>query len=161
MTYLGCDPGKAGAYAIIRPSEGLVQVDDFLHWLSTLTDFEAFRDAAKLDGSKMLCALEKVSAFPGQGVTSMFTFGESFGRWQMLLECLGIPYVLVSPARWQKAVLGSKPPKGQAKARVWETMRRRFPRVELSGPRGAKLTGRSDALALAYYAMTEEARSQG
>ncbi len=155
--YIGIDPGAKGAIAIVKPSGVMVQ--DFTNWPDALALLEA--EGPEHTFATYLCILEKVGAFPGQGVTSMFSFGESFGRWQMLLECLGIPYVLVSPARWQKAVLGTKPPKGEAKTRVWEAMRRRFPEVELSGPRGAKLVGRSDALALAVYAMTEDSRMSG
>lgn len=48
------------------------------------------------------CCLERVGAMPGQGVTSMFKFGENFGFIQGLLTAYGIPYELVTPQKWKK-----------------------------------------------------------
>lgn len=49
------------------------------------------------------CILERVNAMPGQGVVSMFSFGENFGWIQGVLEANGIPYELVRPQAWKKA----------------------------------------------------------
>lgn len=46
--------------------------------------------------------LEQVGAMPGQGVSSMFTFGHAAGVVEGLLQGIGIPYTLVTPQAWKK-----------------------------------------------------------
>lgn len=46
--------------------------------------------------------LEQVGAMPGQGVTSMFTFGHAAGVAEGILQGLGIPYTLVTPQAWKQ-----------------------------------------------------------
>ena len=46
--------------------------------------------------------IEQVSAMPGQGVTSMFNFGQSFGAIKGICAALGLPIFFVRPARWKK-----------------------------------------------------------
>ena len=46
--------------------------------------------------------LEQVGAMPGQGVSSMFTFGHAAGVVEGILQGLGIPYTLVTPQAWKK-----------------------------------------------------------
>lgn len=53
-------------------------------------------------GAKAL--LEKVHAMPGQGVTSMFTFGKGYGFLRGCLSSGGIPFDDVTPQAWQKAL---------------------------------------------------------
>ena len=52
-----------------------------------------------------LIALEKAHAYPGQGVTSMFSIGKGFGMWQGIIVALGLPYVVIPPQTWQGHVL--------------------------------------------------------
>ena len=46
--------------------------------------------------------IEQVSAMPGQGVTSMFNFGQSFGILKGLCSAMQIPMYFVRPAKWKK-----------------------------------------------------------
>lgn len=94
MTYIGIDPGKSGAIAIIRDNE----VEMYTY------GEETYRDVLKKYSSlgNTFCILEKVHAMPHQGVTSMFSFGENFGFIQGLLWANGIPYELVTPQKWKK-----------------------------------------------------------
>jgi crossover junction endodeoxyribonuclease RuvC len=48
--------------------------------------------------------LEKVHAMPGQGVTSMFKFGEGYGSFKGIMAALAIPYVEITPQSWQKVM---------------------------------------------------------
>lgn len=48
------------------------------------------------------CYLESVSAMPGQGVSSVFSFGKSAGIIEGVLAALNIPLVMVTPQRWKK-----------------------------------------------------------
>ena len=45
--------------------------------------------------------LEQVGAMPGQGVSSMFTFGHAAGVVEGILQGLSIPYSLVTPQAWK------------------------------------------------------------
>lgn len=96
--YLGVDPGKSGAMAIVD-SSGVVSIcrmtatpHDVWSWLS--------RHAADVS----FAVLEKVHAMPRQGVSSTFKFGASYGFCEALLVAAGIRYELVTPLRWQKAM---------------------------------------------------------
>ena len=46
--------------------------------------------------------IEQVSAMPGQGVTSMFNFGQSFGALKGVCSAMQLPMYFVRPARWKK-----------------------------------------------------------
>ena len=46
--------------------------------------------------------VEQVNAMPGQGVTSMFNFGQTFGAIKGICAALGLPIFFVSPAKWKK-----------------------------------------------------------
>ena len=46
--------------------------------------------------------IEKVSAMPGQGVTSMFNFGQSFGILKGICSAMQLPMDFVRPAKWKK-----------------------------------------------------------
>ena len=48
------------------------------------------------------CYLEKVHAMPGQGVSSMFSFGHSAGIVEGLVVALGVPLTLITPQSWKK-----------------------------------------------------------
>ena len=93
--YVGIDPGKKGAYAVIRGKEVYV-----FPW-----DDEAFvrsMGALKDDGDDVTACVEKVGAMPGQGVTSMFSFGKSAGFIEGVLSAFGFSYQLVPPQKWKK-----------------------------------------------------------
>ena len=94
MIYIGIDPGKDGAMAIIWEL-GTVEIIPFSR--------EVYRNAlTKCPDASCRCCLERVGAMPGQGVTSMFKFGENFGFIQGLLAAYFIPYELVTPQKWKK-----------------------------------------------------------
>ena len=95
MIYIGIDPGKKGAMAIFDTDNDRIRIYPF--------DAETYRLRLMLiEGQPSMCCLEHVSAMPGQGVVSMFTFGENFGLIQGLLTAFGIPYELVRPQKWKK-----------------------------------------------------------
>lgn len=98
MIYIGIDPGKDGAIAIIETTEKKVQgyyavpfsKDQYNNKLKSISDIQC------------ICILERVGAMTGQGVTSMFKFGENYGFIQGLLKAYGIPYEVVTPQKWKK-----------------------------------------------------------
>ena len=46
--------------------------------------------------------IEQVSAMPGQGVTSMFNFGQSFGILKGICSAMQLPMFFIRPAKWKK-----------------------------------------------------------
>lgn len=95
MIYIGIDPGKSGAMAIIF--EGMDET-----MLVPLDEQEYTNVLRNLSGQQVKSCLEHVTAMPKQGVTSMFHFGENFGYIKGLLEAFQIPYELVRPRKWKK-----------------------------------------------------------
>jgi crossover junction endodeoxyribonuclease RuvC len=162
--YVGIDPGKSGAYAIINEDYAIVSYGLFDKNNSLIALRKTFPD------THTRACLEAVHAMPMQGVTSMFSFGENFGFWKGVLEALDIPYILTPPQTWQKAVLDTMPTpypkiKGETpteasrrkakntlalKAHITGFARRQFPAREaaLSIKRNQ---GVADALCMALY----------
>jgi Holliday junction resolvasome RuvABC endonuclease subunit len=141
--YIGIDPGKAGALAFLTgdyhevvdyPGDPAQVVDILRSWM--------------LRYEIHLCALEKVGARPGQGVVSMFTFGQNLGAYQGILAALGIPYTMPTPQQWQRNLVDQKAGP-DPKTRSLVTARRLFPMAEISRKRDH---GRADALLLAFWA---------
>lgn len=137
-TVAGIDVGAKGALAIITEEDQVV--------IDYSDDFSEIKTAL-LTYNPELVVLEQVSSMHKQGVKSMFSFGTNYGRWQGLLEALGIPYILVPPKEWQKAIVGTLN-KGD-KTKVLNYARRRFPDIDLAKK---KHDGRADALCMALYA---------
>lgn len=142
MIYIGIDPGAKGALACIWPfgAVDLVRFDRE-RYLEVLRDLCVERE--------IRCCLERVGAMPGQGVTSMFHFGENFGYIQGLLEAFGIPYELVTPQRWKKE-FGVTGDKNSSIA----VCKRLFPRVNLRRTPKCMTDhdGMAEALLMAEYA---------
>ncbi len=158
LLFCGVDPGLSGAIAFLAdnggPGPSLVDVFD----MPTLKAGKK----TELD-SRVLAAIfrehrpdhvtvESVHAMPGQGVSSMFSFGRGFGVILGVLAALDISCRLVAPQTWQKAILGGLPgAEGKDKALRWATST--FPNAVLRTPRGRALDGRADALAICYYGL--------
>jgi crossover junction endodeoxyribonuclease RuvC len=102
------------------------------------------------DGAS-ICYIEKVSAMPKQGVTSMFNFGFSTGAIHGIVATLGIPRYLVTPQRWKNNILvGTKKDKEAA----IDYCRRAFPSVTLLATEKSRKphSGMADAICIALYA---------
>jgi crossover junction endodeoxyribonuclease RuvC len=88
------------------------------------------------------CAyVEQVGAMPGQGVSSMFAFGEAFGLAKGVLAGLGIPLQVVTPARWKRDMrlnTGKDSARAMAAAR-WPQHAGEFRRVKDDGRAEAAL----------------------
>lgn len=142
MMYVGVDPGKKGAFAIISD-------DDKAH--VDIWDEERFIYCMKrVSDRRVVAAVEKVGAMPGQGVTSMFSFGQSYGFIMGVLRALGISYQLVPPAVWKRE-FGLLRADKQASI---ETCKQLFPGVSLlPGEQCRKDSdGMAEALLIALYA---------
>ena len=96
---------------------------------------------------------------PQQGVVSMFKFGTNYGIWQGRLEALGIPFLFVTPQKWQREVFDSAV-KGDRKAMSLSLARRIFPDM-LEHLKRKKDDGRADALLIAEWARRQGVRRAG
>lgn len=103
MKIIGIDPGISGALAVISEdvsgifdmpvmssSKGKNQINPY-----ELADILRFEMPDKV-------VIEKVSAMPGQGVTSMFSFGKSVGIIEGVCAALGLPVEFLTPQSWKK-----------------------------------------------------------
>lgn len=139
--FIGIDPGKSGGIAVIEDGQARTVPYSDEELLRTVWNCNEI--------SKVICCLEKVGAMPGQGVTSMFNFGVSYGYIKGVLEAYGIPYQEIPPQRWKKEFgLNSD------KAASVEVCRKLFPEVNLlASPRCKKPhDGMAEALLMAEYA---------
>ena len=56
----------------------------------------------KVDNEEFAVVVEQVNAMPGQGVTSMFNFGQTFGAIKGVCAALDLPIFFVRPSKWKK-----------------------------------------------------------
>lgn len=154
--FIGIDPGKDGALAILGYRETPILVPfseteyaNQLRRLDAAQRFVAPFVSADKPRVEVFCVVEHVNAMPGQGVTSCFSFGQNFGFILGLLTAFRIPYELVRPQRWKKA-FGCTSDKNTS----IEVVQRMFPGVDLRRtPRCAKPhDGICEALLMAEYA---------
>ena len=145
MIYIGVDPGKNGGIAILSDTIPDVTVrvfseDELLHICKTFR--KTFNEDCK-------CVLEKVNAMPGQGVVSMFNFGQNYGFIQGVLKAYGIPYELVPPQKWKKEFSVTSD-----KNTSIEVAKRLFPGVNLKATDRCKKDhdGMAESLLLDCYA---------
>lgn len=137
MRVLGIDPGLSGALVLLEdgiPIEWIrtptwVQgkhnrVDPYVlnSWIRTVNHGNAIKEAV----------VELVGAMPGQGVTSMFSFGHATGTIYGALGAFLIPIRTVTPQTWKKAAgIASGANKDAARSRAsaiwpaWEALRKK------------------------------------
>ena len=146
MLYIGIDPGKSGGIATIKiVDENKIQL---VYMEYSDDNLKLVTSNALLHKGPVFAVVEKVGAMPGQGVTSMFNFGKSYGYILGVLEARGISYQLVPPQTWKKEFSLSSD-----KNKSIEVCKRLFPSVNLK--RTERCTkdhdGMAEALLLAEY----------
>lgn len=139
LVYVGIDPGKKGALAIIEDGNTTVTPCDYGEYASQLS---------ALDPAYTIVTIENVHAMPKQGVSSTFSFGEGFGIIQGILIALGFKYNKVEPKIWKRHFGISKD-----KCESIHLARETFPCVSLlPTPRCRKDSdGMAEALLIAKY----------
>lgn len=151
MITLGIDPGITGAVGVLKDGQYFAVFDiPSVNRGSGTVKREidpsglAREITARLDPKESYEALlERVNAMPGQGVSSVFSFGDSYGCCRSVVAVLGIPTVLVPPAVWKKHFnLGRDKEDSRALAI------RLFPSADLSLK---KYADRAEALLMARY----------
>ncbi|MDB0053813.1 crossover junction endodeoxyribonuclease [Candidatus Pelagibacter sp.] len=111
MLVIGIDPGISGSICFFNEGK-IVDVVE----MPTMTEgkknkkqvngaqiFNEISDRIKkLDKRDIKIVIEQVSAMPGQGVTSMFNFGQSYGILKGICSAMQLPMYFVRPAKWKK-----------------------------------------------------------
>ena len=111
MLIIGIDPGISGSICFFEDGKILDVVE-----MPTMTEgkknkrqvngSQVYNEISKkikeLDKKDIKVIIEQVSAMPGQGVTSMFNFGQSFGILKGMCSAMQLPMYFVRPAKWKK-----------------------------------------------------------
>lgn len=150
-TYIGIDPGLDGAVAT-RDSFGCrVFVTPTVKLSRGRTYDELAMREILVNTFNPFAVIERQQAFPKQGVNSVFTIGDGYGLWRGIVIGLGIPFQVVAPKTWQKAMHGVA--SGDPKGRSIMACQRMFPHVSLlKSDRCSKPhDGIADALLIAEY----------
>ena len=111
MMVIGIDPGITGSICFLLDGKILDVIE-----MPTMT--EGKKNKKQVNGSQIFneiskrlkkdinqdirVVIEQVSAMPGQGVTSMFNFGQSFGILKGICSAMQLPMYFVRPAKWKK-----------------------------------------------------------
>ena len=109
MKIIGIDPGLSGAIAILENNRVLnifeipVMPEGKINkrQLNSAQLVKLFRDNISKN-EEVAVVVEQVNAMPGQGVTSMFNFGQTFGAIKGICASLGLPIFFVIPSKWKK-----------------------------------------------------------
>jgi len=111
MFIIGIDPGISGSICFLQEGKIIDVIE-----MPTMTDgkknkrqvngAQIFNEISKkikgIDKQDIRVAIEQVSAMPGQGVTSMFNFGQSFGILKGICSAMQLPMYFIRPAKWKK-----------------------------------------------------------
>ena len=111
MLIIGIDPGISGSICFFENGKIIDVVE-----MPTMA--EGKKNKRQVNGSQIYneissrikqqeklnirIVIEQVSAMPGQGVTSMFNFGQSFGILKGICSAMQLPMYFVRPAKWKK-----------------------------------------------------------
>ena len=109
MKIIGIDPGLSGAVAVMQDKK-VINIYD----MPVMA--EGKKNKRQLNSSQLvniikenihedeetIVVVEQVNAMPGQGVTSMFNFGQTFGAIKGVCAALKLPIFFVRPSKWKK-----------------------------------------------------------
>ena len=110
MLIIGIDPGISGSICFFEDGKILEVIE-----MPVMTEgkknkkqvngaqiYNEFLKRINNKGDQTRVVIEQVSAMPGQGVTSMFNFGQSFGILKGICSAMQLPMFFVRPAKWKK-----------------------------------------------------------
>jgi crossover junction endodeoxyribonuclease RuvC len=111
MLVIGIDPGISGSICFFQEGKIIDVVE-----MPTMTEgkknkkqvngAQIFNEISekikKIDKRDIQIVIEQVSAMPGQGVTSMFNFGQSYGILKGICSAMQLPMYFVRPVKWKK-----------------------------------------------------------
>ena len=109
MKIIGIDPGLSGGIAVLENNKVLSIFDMPVmsegkknkRQLNSAQLVKLLKDNVS-KSEEISVVVEQVNAMPGQGVTSMFNFGQTFGAIKGICAALGWPIFFVRPSKWKK-----------------------------------------------------------
>ena len=153
MKILGIDPGLSGAIAILEKKKVLNLFDMPVmaegkknkKQLNSAQLVNIIRENS-IGEEEIVVVVEQVNAMPGQGVTSMFNFGQTFGAIKGVCAALNLPIFFVRPSKWKKHFELINSSKDSSRTKVIEM----YPSLS-SQLAKKKDVNKSDAILIARY----------
>ncbi len=110
MLIIGIDPGISGSICFFEDGKILEVIEMPImiegkknkKQVNGAQIYNEFSKRINNKDNEIRVVIEQVSAMPGQGVTSMFNFGQSFGILKGICSAMQLPMFFVRPARWKK-----------------------------------------------------------
>ena len=155
MLIIGIDPGISGAICFFEDGQVKEMID-----MPVMADGkknkrqingpqvynEILKRINKFQKKDIIVVIEQVSAMPGQGVTSMFNFGQSFGVLKGICSAMQLSMFFIRPAKWKKYFGLIKTEKDASRTKVIEI----FPYISSELSR-KKDSNKADAVLIASY----------
>ncbi len=109
MKIIGIDPGLSGAIAVLENNK-VKEIFDMPVMAEGKKNKKQLNSAQLVmflknhitEDEEISIVVEQVNAMPGQGVTSMFNFGQTFGAIKGICAALSLPIFFVRPLKWKK-----------------------------------------------------------
>ena len=155
MLVIGIDPGISGSICFFEDGKILdvVEMPTMLEGKKNKRQVngsqvynEISKRIKKIDKKDIRVIIEQVSAMPGQGVTSMFNFGQSFGILKGICSAMQLPMYFIRPAKWKKYFNLIKSEKDASRTKAIEI----FPYYS-SNLSKKKDSNKADAILIASY----------
>ena len=111
MLIIGIDPGITGSICFFEDGKiiDVIEMPNMAEGKKNKRQVngaqiyhEIYKRIKNLEKKDIKVIIEQVAAMPGQGVTSMFNFGQSFGVLKGICAAMQIPMYFVRPAKWKK-----------------------------------------------------------
>ena len=163
MLIIGIDPGISGAICFMEEGKIIEVIDmpsmaDGKKNKKQVNGSQVFNEISKHIKNKKLehikVIVEHVSAMPGQGVTSMFNFGQSFGIIKGVCAAMQLPIFFVRPTKWKKHFDLINSQKDSSRVRAIEM----FPKFSAMLSR-KKDSNKADAILIANYHINNQEKS--
>ena len=153
MKIIGIDPGLSGAIAILE-NKNVLKLFDMPVMAEGKKNKKQLNSAQLVNIIKkninksddIAVVVEQVNAMPGQGVTSMFNFGQPFGAIKGVCAALNLPIFFVRPSKWKKYFELINSSKDSSRTKVIEM----YPSLS-SQLSKKKDVNKSDAILIARY----------
>ena len=111
MLIIGIDPGITGSICFFEDGKiiDVIEMPNMAEGKKNKRQVngaqiyhEIYKRIKNLEKKDIKVVIEQVAAMPGQGVTSMFNFGQSFGVLKGICAAMQISMYFVRPAKWKK-----------------------------------------------------------
>ena len=155
MLIIGMDPGISGAICFFENGEVKEIID-----MPNMADGK--KNKRQINGpqiyneissrikntpkKEIVVVIEQVSAMPGQGVTSMFNFGQSFGVLKGICSAMQLSMYFIRPVKWKKYFGLIKTEKDASRTKVIEI----FPYISSQLSR-KKDSNKADAILISSF----------